>query len=137
MRCVSDRRTTALRMTVAGSRPKIQPITGLVVANEVGGDLHQPRPNAGGVRKLLPSLIRLDETVASRFRANSRARSDAGKTPEDSWPVEPEQRTEILDLSGAMLFGAIFRKFGVRRDAGLFSIRRCRPISTLGVYTQR
>lgn len=59
--------------------PKIQTVTALVAANEVGGDLHQPRPNAGGVPKLLPRLIRLDETVASRFRANSRARSDAGK----------------------------------------------------------
>ena len=48
--------------------PKIQVITALAAANEVGGDLHQPRPNAGGVPKLLQRLIRLDETVASRFR---------------------------------------------------------------------
>jgi hypothetical protein len=123
-------------MTVACSRPEVRRLR-LVVANEVGGDLHQPRPNAGGVRKPLPRLIRLDETVASGFRAKSRARSDGGNPPEDSWPVEPDQRMEILDLSGAMLFGAIFRKIGVRRDAGLFSIRRCRPISTVAVYPQR
>ena len=71
--------------------PKIQAITALAAANEVGGDLHQPRPNAGGVPKLLPRLIRLDETVASRFRLISRALSGTGKRKEDSWPVESDQ----------------------------------------------
>ena len=64
----------------AGSLPPIiQAVTALVVANEVAGDLHQPRPNAGSVPKLLPRLIRLDQTVAARLRANSRTQSGTGK----------------------------------------------------------
>jgi hypothetical protein len=74
---------------------QIQAITALVVANEVGGDLHQPRPNAGCVPKLLPRQTRLDEPVASRFRANSRARSDAGQKKEDSWPLESASESKF------------------------------------------
>ena len=82
---------------------------------EVGGDSHEPRPNTGGVPKLPPRLIRVDETVLSSFRLiHDRGATQARK--EDSWLVEPDQRMTIRDLSGAMVFGAFFRK--IRRWEG-------------------
>jgi hypothetical protein len=125
VRCISDRRPTALQMTVACSRPKFRRL----------------RPWWSPVRLAAICISHVLTLAASQncCRALTRQlrqgfgliheRGAAQAKMEDSWPVESDQRIEILDFSGAMLFGAIFLKIGVRRDAGLFSIRRCRPIS--------
>jgi hypothetical protein len=88
--------------------PKIQAITALVVANEVGRSASATshrwrRPETAAARDMA-----LTRKLRQGFGLDSRARSDAGKKGRFvAGGVGPANRSSRF--SGAMLFGAIFR----------------------------
>ena len=85
-----------VRAGVQHPPPELQAAAGLVIAHQVGRDLHEPCSDAGSAPKLVARLISLHEAILRQVLGGLPFPQGSQDKPEDSRPVKADQGIEIL-----------------------------------------
>jgi hypothetical protein len=66
------------------------------MTHQISGNVQEPRANAGGAAKLVASLVRSDKAVLRQILGGLPVPQGCQEETKDPWPVQPNQRIEIL-----------------------------------------
>ena len=91
--------------------PESEAVICLMIPNQVRGNVHQPRREAGASSKLITGFVSPHKAILGEVFRGFPIPKRRQKKPENPRPMLPDQRIEILESSGA-------RPLGHRRRLG-------------------